>query len=169
MIRMRKERVFQSPFHRQGNRSPGRVRLPKHSKESQPAPHRPSTLIHMAAWLRHRAHRISHAFCTWQDWMRWTTEQEGEGGHSFSVKVSIYFVEHGVGGRGFLGILTGKREYMGMQAFLPFLQGSACEFPVAGVQASLLLQDHTAAAAGAPSGASVAHISCKHQLVSVRV
>lgn len=74
------------------------------------------------------------------------------------------------GGGGFLGILTGKWEYMGMmQAFLPFLQGSACEFPVAGVQARLLLQDHTAAAAGAPSGASVAHISCKHQLVSVRI
>lgn len=100
--------------------------------------------------------------------MRWTTEQEGEGGHSFRVKVSVYFVERG-GGEGFLGILTGKWEYMGMQAFLPFLQGSACEFPVAGAQARLLLQDHTAAAAGAPSGASVAHISCKHQLVSVRI
>lgn len=100
--------------------------------------------------------------------MRQTTEQEGEGGHSVRVEVSVYFVERGCKGV-VLGILTGKREYMAVQTFLPFLQGNACEFPVAGVQTSLLLQDHTAATAGAPSGASVAHISCKHQLVSVRV
>lgn len=121
MIRMRKERVFQSPFHRQGNRSPGRVRLPKHSKESQPAPHRPSTLTHMAAWLRHRAHRISHAFCTWQDWMRWTTEQEGEGGHSFRVKVSVYFVERtGEGGEGSLEFLLGNGSTWACRPFCPF-------------------------------------------------
>lgn len=82
---------------------------------------------------------------------------------------SVSTLWSGVGVGVVLGILTGKREYMAMQAFLPFLQGNACEFPVAGVQTSLLLQDHTAATAGAPSGASVAHISCKHQLVSVRV
>lgn len=63
--------------------------------------------------------------------LRWTTEQDDEERHSFRVEVSVYFVE--LGGRCFLGILTGKQEclkhgHTGLSALAPGqpLLGSAC-------------------------------------------